>query len=35
MLSHPDWVAGHQTAADGAKTAAFDQAFRQNVVDKG
>ena len=34
-MPYGDWVASHQTAADGAKTAAFDQAFRRNVADKG
>ncbi len=34
-MPYADWVAGHQTAADDGKKAAFDTAFRQNVGDKG
>ena len=34
-MPYADWMVLHQTAADAAKTAAFDMAFRQNVGDKG
>ena len=34
-MPYADWVAGHQTAADATKAAAFDLAFRENVGDKG
>ena len=34
-MPYADWVVVHQTAADAAKAAAFDVAFRQNVGDKG
>jgi hypothetical protein len=30
-MPYADWVAQHQTAADAARKAAFDVAFRENV----
>jgi uncharacterized protein len=33
-MPYADWVAQHQTGADQAKVAAFDQAFAQNVGKK-
>jgi hypothetical protein len=30
-MPYADWVARHQTEADGAKQAAFDKAFAENV----
>jgi hypothetical protein len=30
-MPYADWVAQHQTEADGAKKAAFDKAFAENV----
>jgi hypothetical protein len=34
-MPYADWVAAHQTEADAAKKAAFAEAFRANVGDKG
>jgi hypothetical protein len=34
-MPYADWVARHQTAADEAKTAAFRQAFAENVGKPG
>jgi hypothetical protein len=34
-MPHADWVAQHQSEADGAKKAAFDKAFADNVGPKG
>lgn len=34
-MPYADWVAQHQTEADGARKAAFAEAFRANVGDKG
>lgn len=33
-MPYADWVAAHQTAADAAKTAEFEVAFRANVEEK-
>lgn len=33
-MPYPDWVAAHQTPADDAKKALFDQAFAQNVTGR-
>ncbi|NJS38985.1 MAG: DUF1244 domain-containing protein [Rhodobacteraceae bacterium] len=34
-MPYADWVAQHQTGADAAKEAAFQQAFAENVGSKG